>query len=273
MKGNQADNREKAIAHLEAALTVFHKDTHPDQWAQAQNNLAIAYSAACAAIVPTIRRRPSRRSRLRSAYSRATRAPAMGAGAAQLAVVCSSRMQGDREAQPPEGDRGFEAALTVFTRDGSPLDHLRSHGCSAACCSRRATSGGGAAHRQRARGVPAAVRTRRFGSGGAALLADAGPLFADAAFAALQRRETEKALELANEGRARLLAVAMKLQTIDLPRRSTRRLDELRRCHPRRTRGRRRRARNGSRRRHRPADRPAPRAVHARRSAAAAAQR
>jgi CHAT domain-containing protein len=61
-----------------------------------------------------------------------------------------------------------------------------------------------------------------------ALIAEAGPLFAEAALAAVQRGEAEGALELASEGRARLLAVAMKLQALDLPAHARRRLDELR---------------------------------------------
>ena len=60
------------------------------------------------------------------------------------------------------------------------------------------------------------------------LIAEAGPLFAEAAFAAAQRGESEAALTLASEGRARLMAVALKLQTLDLPADKRRRLDELR---------------------------------------------
>ena len=60
------------------------------------------------------------------------------------------------------------------------------------------------------------------------LLAEAGPLFSEAAYAAVQRGEPEGALELAGEGRARLLAVAMKLQMLELSPSERRRLDELR---------------------------------------------
>jgi hypothetical protein len=60
------------------------------------------------------------------------------------------------------------------------------------------------------------------------LIAQAGPLFAEAAFAATHLGESEKALALATEGRARLMAVALKLQTLGLPAHKRRRLDELR---------------------------------------------
>ena len=62
----------------------------------------------------------------------------------------------------------------------------------------------------------------------ASLIAEAGPLFAEAAFAAAQLGDSEEALTLASEGRARLMAVALKLQTLDLPAKKRQRLDELR---------------------------------------------
>ena len=62
----------------------------------------------------------------------------------------------------------------------------------------------------------------------ASLIDNAGPLFAEAAYAAAQLGETEKALTLASEGRARLMAAALKLQTLDLPADKRQRLDELR---------------------------------------------
>src|SRR6185295_7704866 len=60
------------------------------------------------------------------------------------------------------------------------------------------------------------------------LIGEAGPLFAEAAFAAVQLGDGERALALATEGRARMMAVALKLQTLDLPADKRRRLEELR---------------------------------------------
>src|SRR4029077_19006599 len=60
------------------------------------------------------------------------------------------------------------------------------------------------------------------------LIAEAGPLFAEAAFVALQQGDIEAGLLLAGEGRARLLAVTMKLQTLELFPRERSKLDELR---------------------------------------------
>src|SRR5207244_1419263 len=41
--GERADNQETAIAHFEAAQTVFSREAAPELWGQLQNNLAIVY--------------------------------------------------------------------------------------------------------------------------------------------------------------------------------------------------------------------------------------
>lgn len=60
------------------------------------------------------------------------------------------------------------------------------------------------------------------------LIARTSTLFPEAAFAAAQLGENEEALALANEGRARMMAVTLKLQTLDLSADKRKRLDELR---------------------------------------------
>src|SRR6185503_18578313 len=123
----------------------------------------------------------------------------------------------------------YQAALSVFTRDAFPLQHMET----ARSLARNFME---AKEWQKAGPVHASAREAfllLFGQGlgeaeTRALIAEAGPLFAEAALAAVQRGEAESALELANEGRARLLAVAMKLQTLDLPADARRRLDDLR---------------------------------------------
>jgi CHAT domain-containing protein len=61
-----------------------------------------------------------------------------------------------------------------------------------------------------------------------ALIAGAGPMFAEAAFGALQRGETEAALDLASQGRAQMMTIALRMQTLQLPADQRRRLDDLR---------------------------------------------
>ena len=44
IRGERADNQEEAIAHFEAALTVFTREKDAREWAQLQNNLGIVLS-------------------------------------------------------------------------------------------------------------------------------------------------------------------------------------------------------------------------------------
>jgi tetratricopeptide (TPR) repeat protein len=230
LRGDQADNREMAIAHLEAALSVFSRDAHPDQWAQAQNNLAIAYLGRMRGSVADNQEKAI--ASLEAALGVFTRdaTPQQWAQARHnLGKIYAERIEGDRTGNRQKAIASFEAALTVFTRDAAPLDHLRTS---------RMLGRVLLESEEWTRVAPIHASAREaflllFGQGvseaeARALITDAGPLFADSAYAALQRREPEKAFELANEGRARLLAVALKLQTIDLPADQRLRLDELR---------------------------------------------
>ena len=230
LRGEEADNREMAIVHLEAALSVFSRDTHPGQWAQAQNNLAIAYFARVRGNAADNQEKAI--ASLEAALGVFTRdaTPQQWAQAQHnLGKTYAGRIQGERTSNRQKAIACFEAALTVFTRDAAPLDHLRTSRLLGSVLLE-------ADDWTRVAPIHASAREAfllMFGQGASeaearALIAEAGPLFADSAYAALQRHETEKAFELANEGRARLLAVALKLQTIDLPADQRRRLDELR---------------------------------------------
>jgi CHAT domain-containing protein/tetratricopeptide (TPR) repeat protein len=61
------------------------------------------------------------------------------------------------------------------------------------------------------------------------LLQDAGPLFTDAAYAAAAKGEVSRAFELLEEGKARLLAVALKLDRLPVSAADRKKLEELRR--------------------------------------------
>ncbi len=139
---------------------------------------------------------------------------------AQVAVgdAYAARVRGLRSGNRQLAIAAYEAALTVFTRDAYPRDHMNA----GRLLGRMLLQNG---NWHDAEPVYASARDAfllLFGEGSEeaearALIADAGPLFAEAAFAAIQRGDNEAALALADEGRARLLAVAMRLQALDLP--------------------------------------------------------
>lgn len=230
MQGDEGDNREMAIKHLQAALTVFSHEATPLQWAQAQNNLAVALLARTRD--DESENREQAIAGLEAALKVFTReaSPQEWAQANHnLGRAYAGRHLGSRTANERKAIASYEAALAVFTRDTAPLDHMRT----SRLLGRMLIEAG-----EWTRVAPVHASAREaflllFGQGVSdeerrALIADAGGLFADAAYAAVRRGETEHAFELADEGRARLLSIALKLQTSTLSLEKQRQLEDLR---------------------------------------------
>jgi CHAT domain-containing protein/tetratricopeptide (TPR) repeat protein len=230
LQGERAENREKAIQHFEAALAVLARDTSPFEWAYAQNNLANAYlnrvrgDRAANQEKAIAHLQAALTVFTREEYPREWATAQRGTG-----DVLTDRVRGNPSENRAGAIAAYEAALSVFTRDTFPLQHMGT----ARALARNLME---AKKWQEAGPVHASAREAfllLFGQGlqeaeTRTLIAEAGPLFAEAALAAVERGEVEGALELASEGRARLLSVAMKLQALDLPADARRRLDELR---------------------------------------------
>lgn len=227
ISGDQADNREMAIKHLEAALSVFSREAQPLQWAQAQNNLGLAYLARTRGDKAENRARAV--GSLEATLSVFTREATPQQWAQAHHNLGQAYAQGSGVDDRRKAIASFEDALSVFTRDAAPLDHLRT----SRLLGRVLLDSG-----EWARVAPVHASARQaflilLGQGVSdaetrTIIAEVGSLFADAAYAAVQRGQPELAFELASEGRARLLSMALKLQTLRLPAEQRQRLDELR---------------------------------------------
>jgi len=230
VRGERADNFEKAIPHLQAALTVNTRQRSPAQWAEGQNNLANVY---------LFRVRGDRRDNLEKAISGYNAALTVLSREARphdwaeiqnnLGVTYWNRIHGKRVDNLARAIAHFQASLTIKTRDALPREHLRTARLlGSVLLETREWYLAGSAY-----ATAREAFLLLFGQGlndveARDIIEDAGPLFAEAAFAAAQRGETERALGLASEGRARLMAVALKLQTLELPADKRQHLDELR---------------------------------------------
>ncbi len=230
IQGERADNREKAIAHIEAALTVFTREATPREWAQSERNLALAYldrigGERAANVEAAIAHLEAARGVFtQEAFPQEWATTERGVGNAY-----ASRPGGDRMGNRRTAIAAYESALTVFTRDASPLDHMRT----ARSLGREYLEAGDWAKAGEAYASAREAFLLLFNQGleeseTRALIADAGPLFAEAAFTALERGDAETALLLADEGRARLLSVSLRLQGLELPAEQRGRLDRLR---------------------------------------------
>ena len=228
--GERADNREKAIVHLEAALTVLTREGFPYEWGSAQTNLGNVY-------LDRIRGdRSDNQERAISHFQAALEVFTKEAFPRQWATTQravgnahSDRIQGDRTFNRGKTIAAYEAALSIFTRDALPLDHM----LTGRLLGRTFLDAGEFYKAGLAYANARDAFLLLFGQGleeaGARnLIAEAGPLFAEAAFAAVQQGDLEGGLMLAGEGRARLLAVTMKLQLLELSPSERNKLDELR---------------------------------------------
>jgi hypothetical protein len=132
-----------------------------------------------------------------------------------LAIAYGDCMRGDHADNLEKAIAAYEAALTVFTREALPRDHLRSarllgqvllekHEWTAA----RPVYAG-------ARGAFGLL----FGQGleedeARDLMAEVGPLFAEAAYTSAQTGDNQTTLSLLTEGNTRLPAVALRQQSL-----------------------------------------------------------
>jgi CHAT domain-containing protein/DNA-binding transcriptional regulator YbjK len=219
IKGSKADNMEAAIAGYEAALTVRTRQALPPDWAETQNNLAAAYDN---------RIKGSKADNLEAAIKAYEAAlivrtredlPQEWAHTQyNLANAYRDRIKGSKADNLEAAIKSYKAALTVLTRDALPRDNLRTG----------ALLGQALLDKHDWRAAPAVYAGARdaflllFGQGleeaeAQSLIAEAGPLFAEAAYAAAETRDLPGALNLLSEGKARLMAVALRQQSLDLP--------------------------------------------------------
>ena len=229
-RGDLSANRENDIAHAEAALSVFTREAFPNEWAQSQHNLGIAYSERTAGDrVDNQEQALGHFEQALTVFGRETSPEQWAQLQQNMGIAYAGRLKGSRSDNRRKAIAAFEGALTVFTRDAFPHDHLRT----ARLLGSALLEAGELQRAERAQDDARDAFLVLLGQGieeaeTRALIADAGPLFAELAFTAAQLGKGERALELANEGRARLLTVAMKLQTVALPDAERRHLDELR---------------------------------------------
>lgn len=228
--GTRAENHEKAIVHLTNALGVFTREKVPREWASAHYNLANVYLARASGEAGDNQEKAI--DHLDTALSLFTRDRfPMEWARAQDAIghVYSQRVRGDTTINRELSIAAFEAALTVLTRDAFPYEHMRTARALGHVLLKAQAWQAAAAVHESARAAFLLLFGQGFDEQGSRALIDtAGPLFAEAALGALERGATDDAIALADEGRAHLLSVSMKLQTLELSAESRKRLDALR---------------------------------------------
>jgi CHAT domain-containing protein/tetratricopeptide (TPR) repeat protein len=228
--GERAVNIERAIALYVAVLEVSTREADPLEWASTQGNLANVYlDRIRGERADNIERAIALYEAVLEVFTREAYPVDWAKTQHNLALAYADRIRGERADNIERAIALYEPALTVLTREAFPrLDLEASHHL------------GSALLRQRNWRQAAAILTDGreafmllFGQGldeaeSRGLVESAGPLFACAAYAAAEIGENEQAFALACEGRARLLATALRLRRLDLPAAENAHVDELR---------------------------------------------
>ena len=121
IRGEKAENIDRAIASYTAALTVYKPEAFPEKWAGTQNNLATAYSD---------RIRGEKAENIEQAIASYTAALTVrtleafpenwAATQNNLAAAYSNRIRGEKAENIELAIASYTAALTVYTRDAFP---------------------------------------------------------------------------------------------------------------------------------------------------------
>jgi CHAT domain-containing protein/tetratricopeptide (TPR) repeat protein len=228
--GARVENQRKAMAHIEAALSVFTREAFPNEWAQSQQILGIAYHER----IEGDREDNQDQALVHyeqalTVFGRETKPEDWAQLQQDIGIAYSGRTKGAQAENRRKAIAAFEDALTIFTRDAYPADHLRTARLLGSTLLQAGELKKASLAQEHAREAflvllgqgPEEAETR-------SLIADAGPLFSESAFTAAQLGDGERALMLANEGRARLLTVAMRMQPLKLGEGEQLHLDELR---------------------------------------------
>ena len=197
-------------------MTVRTREAFPQDWAMTQNNLGTAYKD---------RIQGSRAENIEAAIKAYEAALTVRTREAfpqdwamtqnNLGIAYRDRIQGSRAENLEAAIKALEAALTVHTREAFPRDHLQTARNLAETWIERDDW---------AQALPVLADAREtflllFGEGvdeteAGDVIARAGPLFADLAYAQAKAGDTRTALATLSEGRALLLAAALRQQSL-----------------------------------------------------------
>lgn len=209
--GTVAQNLKSANDHFGLALKVFTREAAPFQWAQVQVAIAGILRRGTASD------QENAISLLQSVLEVFTR-DAYPQQWAQTQFVLGNALSDISNGKSPDRGRraiaAYRSALAVLTLQAAPFNHLQvtrqlantlmlAGDCNAAA----------PVHASSRQAFLMLFGEGVDGPGTSGLVTEAGPMFADAAYCAAERGDIDGAVQLANEGRARMLAASLKLQT------------------------------------------------------------
>jgi CHAT domain-containing protein/tetratricopeptide (TPR) repeat protein len=219
-EGLWSENTQAAIEAYRQALTIYSIERYPERWARTQLNLGSAYSQLGA---------DDRSDNIELAidayqnslriYTRESDPFKWAAAQDNLGSALLRRTKGQRAKNLEEAAAAYGAALRVHTLGALPSKHLKSAHGAGQVASTRSDWPTAMAHFQSAIGASTSLLAEGLNTAdGESLVAETGQLFADAAFVAAEQSDFLRALNILEQGKARLLKVALGLDVLTLSR-------------------------------------------------------
>lgn len=213
--GAPSENLDAASTHFREALKVFSKEKSPVQWAQVEISVA-----------SVLRRKGGPHAeddaigKLQGVLDVFTRDgfPQQWAQTQyEVGNALSDKTTGNVAHQRQQAIAAYKAASNVLTLDAAPLNHLQVARRLANLMMQSGDCRSAEPWHASARRAFLLLFNQSLDQTETANLAsEAGPMFADAAYCAVERGDFESAARFANEGRARLLAVSLKLRSLEV---------------------------------------------------------
>jgi CHAT domain-containing protein len=217
--GAPAENSREAIEGLEAAMTVLTREAAPLEWAGLQDNLGAAYiERPDGDHAENQERGIAAYEAALSVYTRQAAPEDWAHAKANLAKAYAYRIRGDVQDNYRRAIEASLAAIEVYSLQAHPSDFLEQVRLLGPMYIETKNLPAAASIYADAR----KAFLLQFGGGlddaqARDVLTNVGPLFSESAYVAAEQGETARALALLNEGKARLMAAALRQLALDLP--------------------------------------------------------
>jgi tetratricopeptide (TPR) repeat protein len=230
LAGRPDQNKEAAITAYRAALTVYTAERAPERFARTMLNLGNAYSErSLGDRASNIEQAIDAYRKSLTVYTRQSDPSKWAIAQYNLGDTLLRRPTGPREANLQAAATALAAALEIHTRAAGPWDHMKAAHAAGKVAAARGDWAAAlvqfdsamAAHRDLlGRGLDQAEAEN--------VIAEASELFADAAFAAIERKDLPRALDILEAGKAQRLRTTLGLDVLPLAPADRARLDKLR---------------------------------------------
>ena len=228
--GYASENTEKAIAGFKAALSVLTRESAPEEWSGAQEALGMAYiRRSTGDKAENLEQGIDAYNAALSVLSRDSFPETWAHVEANLSKAYAYRIRGDSKENLSQAIEAARNSIEVYSPETHPSDFLSAVRLLGPAYVQTKNFEAAASIYAEARKTFLLL----FGGGldeaeARSVLTDVGPLFSESAYVAAEQGQNATALALLNEGKARLMAAALRQRTLKLSPEDRERYQKLR---------------------------------------------